>query len=514
VTGGPETLAAVLAGPERDGPALVCPDDGVALSLGRLSESVDGLSRRLRALGVERGDRVALSLPNGPEIVTALLALARLGAAAAPLNHAYTAAEFRFYLEDIRPGLLLLPRGGVEAAREAAADVVPIAELASGGEDLELTLDGRSPLLGSTFEEAQPDDVALLLHTSGTTSRPKLVPLLHRNVMATTRTIAAHYSLGTDDRSYCAMPLFHVHGLVASVFSALLSGGSVVVPRRLARRSALSQLSAHEVTWLSASPTVFHMLLEADAPGRAQAPSDLRFLRSCSSALQPELLVRVEERFRVPLLEAYGMTEAAHQIASNPLPPAIHRPGSVGVPTGTEIRVVGADWHALPAGVVGEVAIRGPAVTPGYLDNAEANAEAFSDGWFRTGDLGAVDEHGYLRLLGRRKEIIVRGGENISPQEVEQALLSHPAVADAVCFGLPDDKYGEVVAAAITLHEPRNELELVAHCREQLAAFKVPRSIEIVDVIPRTPTGKLQRARMAALLGIGVNAARSSSAAV
>jgi acyl-CoA synthetase (AMP-forming)/AMP-acid ligase II len=502
VTAAPETLAAVLAGTERDAPALVCPEDGTSLSLGRLADSVEALARRLGTLDVKRGDRVALSLPNGPEIVIVLLALARLGAAAAPLNPAYTAAEFRFYLEDIRPGLLVLPHEGLDAARDAAAEVVTIAELRSDGDELEISIDGWVPLPAAPLAEAQPDDVALLLHTSGTTSRPKLVPLLQRNIMSTARTIAEHYALGPADRSFCAMPLFHVHGLVASVISALLSGGSVVVPRRIARRSVLSQLSAYDVTWLSASPTVFHMLLEADAPADARAPAGLRFLRSCSSALSPKLLARVEERFGVPLLEAYGMTEGAHQIASNPLPPAPHEPGSVGLPTGAEIRVVGADWSTLPVGVIGEVAIRGPGVTPGYLDNAEANAEAFSDGWFRTGDLGAVDGHGYLRLLGRRKEIIVRGGENISPHEVEEALLSHPDVADAVCFGLPDDKYGEVVAAAITLHEPRNEVELVAHCREQLAAFKVPRSIEIVDVIPRTPTGKLQRARMAALLGI------------
>jgi oxalate---CoA ligase len=497
-----DTLAALLAGPERDAAALVSPEDGVALTLDQVTEATDCLAGRLSALGVERGGRVALSLPNGPEIVVALLALARLGAAAAPLNPAYTAGEFRFYLEDIRPQLLLLPRGGLPAAREAASEIASVAELAPGQNgDIVVALDGRSPLPATTFAEAQPDDVALLLHTSGTTSRPKLVALLHRNLMATSRTIASHYGLGPDDRSYCAMPLFHVHGLVASVFSALLAGGSVVVPRRLARRSVLSQLSAHELTWLSASPTVYHMLLEADGDDPAPVPAGLRFLRSCSSALSPELMARVEMRFGVPLLEAYGMTEAGHQIASNPLPPEPHLPESVGVPTGTEIRVVDADWRSLAAGDVGEVAIRGPGITPGYVENAEANAEAFDGGWFRTGDLGAVDERGYLRLLGRRKEIIVRGGENISPQEIEQALVSHPAVADAVCFGVPDRKYGETVAAAVVLRDSCDERELVAHCRDGLAAFKVPRSIDVVGAIPRTPTGKLQRARMAELLG-------------
>jgi acyl-CoA synthetase (AMP-forming)/AMP-acid ligase II len=431
-----------------------------------------------------------------------LLALARLGAAAAPLNAAYTPAELRFYLEDIHPKLLLLPKGGVAAAREAASDLTAVVELASGQRGgLELSSDNRVPRPATSVEEAQPDDVALLLHTSGTTSRPKLVPLLHRNLIATVRTVAEHYRLDADDRSYCAMPLFHVHGLVASVFSALLAGGSVVIERRLTRRSALLHLNAEDITWMSASPTLYHMLLEEEDGHRPSMPARLRFLRSCSSALSPELMARVEERFGVPMLEAYGMTEAAHQISSNPLPPDLRLPGSVGPPTGTEVRIVDENWCVLPAGAVGEVAIRGCSITSGYLDNPEANEECFRDGWFRTGDLGTVDDQGYLRLHGRRKEIIVRGGENISPYEVEQALTAHAAVADAVCFGIPDEKYGEVVAAAVALRAPLHESELVAHCRERLAPFKVPHSVDIVAGIPRTATGKLQRARMAALLG-------------
>ncbi|MGZ8708339.1 MAG: AMP-binding protein, partial [Gaiellaceae bacterium] len=239
-----ETLAEVLGGPERSPPALVCPEDGVSLGRGQLAEVTDSLSRRLRSLGIERGTSVALSLPNGPEMVCALMAIARLGAAAAPLNPAYTAEEFRFYLEDIAPQLLLLPRGALSSAREAAHDLVPVGELASAPRGtLDLELEGRSPLTATSYEEARPDDVALLLHTSGTTSRPKLVPLLHRNLMSTARAIATHYELDANDVSYCAMPLFHVHGLVASVFSALLSGGSVVAERRLSRRTTLLHLN-------------------------------------------------------------------------------------------------------------------------------------------------------------------------------------------------------------------------------------------------------------------------------
>jgi acyl-CoA synthetase (AMP-forming)/AMP-acid ligase II len=360
--------------------------------------------------------------------------------------------------------------------------------------DLEsINLGGRTiATRAREIDGPDPEDVALLLHTSGTTSRPKQVPLLHRNLAASARNIASFYSLGPDDVSYCAMPLFHVHGLVASVLAALAGGGSVVVPQRFTPRGLLEELEPHGVTWFSAGPTLYTMILERDAKSgdHAVAPR-LRFVRSCSSALAPALMARVEERFGVPLVEAYGMTEASHQMTSNPLPPDTREPGSVGVASGTEVTIVR-----------GEVCIRGPGVTPGYLGNPEANAQAFFDGWFRTGDLGTIDENGYLRLQGRIKEMVIRGGENISPYEVEGVLTSHPAVREAACFGLPDEKYGEEVAAVVALESEADADELLAHCRERLAAYKAPKTLYIVDAIPKTATGKLQRQRLPALLGL------------
>jgi len=288
------------------------------------------------------------------------------------------------------------------------------------------------------------------------------------------------------------MPLFHVHGLVASILAAVAAGGRVVVPRRFTPRGLLDDVAEQDVTWFSAGPTLFTMILERDAKSRTvSATPRLRFLRSCSSALSPALMSRVEDRFGVPLVEAYGMTEASHQMTSNPLPPGRREPGSVGVPSGTEVKIAG-----------GEVCIRGPGVTPGYLGNPEANAESFVDGWFRTGDLGTIDEDGYLRLQGRIKEMVIRGGENISPYEVEAALVSHPAVREAACFGLPDEKYGEEVAAVVALEREADVDELLAHCSERLAAFKTPKTLYIVDTIPRTATGKLQRQRLPVLLGL------------
>ena len=333
-----------------------------------------------------------------------------------------------------------------------------------------------------------------MLHTSGTTSRPKQVPLLQRNLVASARSMIAHYRLGPDDVSCVAMPLFHVHGLVASTVAALLAGGTVVVPRRLNRRFH-ELLADEQVTWFSAGPTIHHMLLERGSPGRERLR--LRFVRACSSALAPELMERAEAAYGVPVLEAYGMTEASHEMAANPLPPAERRAGSVGVPTGCRIRTVGPDWRDVPVGAEGEVVVSGPGVTPGYLANPEANAASFRDGWFRTGDLG-VFSNGYLSLVGRIKELIIRGGENISPGEVEHVLRAHPAVADAAVFGIPDAKYGEVVAAAVAVREPVSERDLADHCRIHLTAVKIPHVIHLLDEIPRTATGKLQRRRVAA----------------
>lgn len=488
-----EALTALLDGRAPGSPAIVVPDTGQVLSYGRLAESVEVLARRLAGLGVRRGDRVALALPNGPDVVLVLLAVIATGATAAPLNPAYTQPEFEFFLGDIAPKLLLVPASGAAAASAAAAatGVALTAVAPAPDSPPELSGDGAP----RRFEPGGPDDVAVVLHTSGTTSRPKQVPLLQRNLMASARTIAAHYRLGPDDVSFCVMPLFHIHGLVASTFAALAGGGVVLAPRRFTPRRFWPQAREHGATWLSAGPTLHRMIL--DAADEAGPPATLRFARSCSSALPEALLHRAEREYRVPMLEAYGMTEASHQMAANPLTARV--PGSVGVPTGTEIRVVDKDGNDVMKGSPGEVVLRGPGLMSGYVANPEANAAAFYGDWFRTGDVGAISADGYLFLQGRIKEMIIRGGENIAPAEIEDALLSHPAVRDAACFGVPDAKYGELVGAAVSLAADVAARELTEHCRQRLAAFKVPATIVVLDEIPRTPTGKPQRRKAAEL---------------
>ena len=496
----PEPLSALLS--QSGAPALIVGEDGQTLSHAELAGRIEALAGRLAAAGVHRGDRVALVMPNGPEYIQLFQAITLVGAAAAPLNPAYTHGEFVFYLTDIAPKLMIVsasrPAAAISAAEERSLTVVTAQPGSDGPPALfvsEYEVDSKAD-----FEAGQPDDVAVVLHTSGTTSRPKQVPLRQRNLMASVRTIGEHYRLGSGDVSFCVMPLFHVHGLVASTLSTLGSGGSVIVPRRFTPQRFWRQAREHGATWLSAGPTLHQMILDAEDDGGA--PTTLRFARSCSSALSPALMERAEAAYGVPMLEAYGMTEASHQMASNPLPPAARVPGSVGVSAGSEIGIAAKDGTLLPEGSTGEVVIRGPGVMTGYAANPTATAEAFYGDWFRTGDLGVLRE-GYLYLEGRIKELIIRGGENISPVEIEQVLLSHPAVRDAVCFGVGDDKYGELVGVAVTLTEQAGETDakqLTEHCRQHLAAFKVPSSITIMDQIPRTATGKVQRRRVAAVV--------------
>jgi len=317
--------------------------------------------------------------------------------------------------------------------------------------------------------------------------------LSHRNLTISAGNVARTYALGPEDVSLCVMPLFHVHGLVASTLATLATGGTIVVPAKFNPLSFWRIAKAHDVTWYSAVPTIHQLLVARAGSGRPEGVDRLRFIRSCSASLAPQLMSDLEAAFGAPVLEAYGMTEAAHQMASNPLPPDARKPGSVGKGTGVEVSIMDAAGRHLAKGDRGEVVIRGPNVTRGYENNPEANASSFTDGWFRTGDQGFLDADGYLTLVGRIKELINRGGEKISPREIDEVLLSHPAVAEAVAFGVPHDAWGEEVAAAVVVRSPIEDADLLAYCRERLADYKRPKQIHITTAIPRTATGKIQR---------------------
>ena len=501
------TLPTALAHPSP-APALLLPSPSSptapahTITHAALHTLTTSLRARLRALPLPAHAAVAIALPNGLAFVAAFLATAAHRAVAAPLNPAYTQPEFAFFLGDLKAALVLVPKGAVQrdeaVVRAALALRVAVAECyweppatGSGAGDvvLDLQLPGFlpgmqlglvAPAAGQSAkpDEAQPDDVALVLHTSGTTGRPKVVPLAHANLAHSARTTARTYALAPADRGLLVMPLFHVHGLMAGLLAPLLAGASAIVPPRFSAHDFWPLFAAHAATWYTAVPTIHQILLRTPDPVPRPA---VRFVRSCSSPLAPATLAALERHFGAPVLEAYAMTEAAHQMTANPLPAdGARRPGSVGRATGVELRVRDGEGKEVPTGAVGEVCVRGASVTTGYANNAEANRGAFTaDGFFRTGDQGRLEGDGYLVLTGRLKEMIKKGGEQIAPVELDHVLARHEAVAEAVCFGIDDEIYGQEVGAAIVLKDGRTvtESELRGWLDGKLVKFKIPKRV-------------------------------------
>ena len=488
-----------------DAPAVGAPGRH-SMTYRGLAQQVSDTQGILGHAGLADGDRVALVLPNGPEMASAFLGVAA-GLTAAPLNPAYRGDEFRFYLEDLDARLLIVEEGSGSDAVAVARDLgmglaeVCVGENASAGA-FTLRLHEEPGHRTVTHDAG----TALVLHTSGTTSRPKIVPLSRDNLAASATNIAQSLALSPDDRALNIMPLFHIHGLVGAVLSTMRAGASVHCAPGFNPLKFFSWCDDVQPTWYTAVPTM-HQAILARAPRNAAtlASLDLRLIRSSSASLPSRVMEELEATFGCPVIESYGMTEASHQMTSNPLPPAPRHAGSVGVAAGPEVAIMDEErGHLLQAGKTGEVVIRGANVTHGYENNDAANGAAFVDGWFRTGDQGLLDDRGYLWLTGRLKEIINRGGEKISPLEVDEVLMAHPAVDQAVTFAIPHATLGEEVAVAVVPRdgEAPSETSLRSYAGTRLAAFKVPRQVIILDEIPKGATGKLQRIGLAAKLGL------------
>ncbi|MBL8343948.1 MAG: AMP-binding protein [Rubrivivax sp.] len=463
----------------------------------------------LNGLGIGRNDRVAIVLANGPEMATCFIAAA-CGVTTAPLNPAYRADEFEFYLSDLHAKALIVEHDSaspaVEVAQRLGVRLIDLhARERAGDFELRPRTGGGIQTPAASGGLAQPDDVSMLLHTSGTTSRPKIVPLTQRNLCASAQHIARTLQFTAADRGLNIMPLFHIHGLIAGVLAPLTAGSQVFCTPGFNALKFFGWMDEAAPTWYTAVPTMHQAIL-----GRASKNADvikrhpLRFLRSSSSSMPPQVIRELEEVFGAPLIESYGMTEATHQMASNPLPPGVRKPGSVGLAAGPEVAIMDEAGALLPRGQVGEIVIRGPNVTAGYENNAKANAEGFTNGWFRTGDQGVMDDEGYVSLTGRLKEIINRGGEKVSPREIDEILMDHPAVAQVVCFGMPHAKLGEEVAAVVVLREGQaaTERDLQGFVSARAAEYKVPKKILFMEEIPKGATGKLQRIGLAAKLGL------------
>lgn len=482
-----------------------------------LRSQVEHAIDTLNSLGYGMGDRLAVVLPDGPETAVALLSVTS-GFTCAPLNPNYSEQELQFFLSDIRADAVLVQAGidtpAMAVARSLGIPCISLTPDADRAGVFELAGTPR----GARHEKANAlsDDIALLLHTSGTTSRPKLVPLLQSGIVTSARNIVDSLSLTDRDRCLNVMPLFHVHGLIGALLSTVVSGGSTICTQGFRSPDFLDWTASYHPTWYTAVPTIHQKVLEQATaqPARARL-SGLRFIRSASSPLPPVVAAGLESAFAVPVIEAYGMTEASHQIAANPLPPLPRKAGSVGRGTGVEIAILDDRGECLPRGCQGQIALKGSSIIPGYENNPDANAKAYVNGWFLTGDLGHLDEDSYLYIDARIKEVINRGGEKVSPREVEEVLLSHPAVSEAAVFSIPDAKLGENVGAAVVL-KPGEKIaaeDLKRFVSGHLAYFKVPARLWPVSEIPKGPTGKVQRIGLCGRLGLPAGPAGAPGAA-
>ncbi|MCJ1481481.1 hypothetical protein MMC06_001640 [Schaereria dolodes] len=497
--------------PSGQRPALIIPGKPNALTISyeQLTREVLSFQKKLASLGITPQAAVSIALPNSYAFIIAFLAASWQRAIAAPLNSAYKQDEFEFYINDLSSAVTLVPKESYKqdgaAVRAARKYKAAVAECYWNGQEVVLDIKDEGKLAGKgnkSVEIAQPDDVALVLHTSGTTGRPKAVCATYASKFdadndVKKENIQATYKLSPEDRTLLVMPLFHVHGLLCGFLAPLISGGSVVVPLRFSASEFWDDFITHKANWYTAVPTIHQILLRNPPPTTIPR---IRFIRSCSSPLSPKTFHELEKAFNAPVLEAYAMTEAAHQMTSNPLPPAKRYPGSVGLGQGVEVKILDQSGKEVSQGSEAEICIRGENVTKGYLNNPEANKSSFTkEGFFRTGDQGKQDEDGYVIITGRIKELINKGGEKISPIELDNVVAQHQSIGEAVSFAIPDQMYGQDIGLAVVLKDGKKMTvdELRTWVASKVAKFKVPKKIYFTKNMPKTATGKVQRRMVA-----------------
>lgn len=458
---------------------------------------------------------IAISLPNTLEFVASFLSITTLGRIAAPLNPSYKLSELNFYFEDLAAKLCIVTRGTVakglnaDLIRACQENKVKIVEVWFSSRDrVEYEIFDESSLVSIYSSVPLPsfinysslipghvtlDSVALIIHTSGTTGKPKLVPLTHGNITQSMTNISQNFDLSSRDKTYLVMPLFHVHGLIGALLSTLHSGGTLIVPPKFSASVFWRQFVDNGATWYSAVPTIHLILLNTAMPS---PKPKIRFIRSCSSALLPDTFKKLEALFKAPVIESYGSSETSHCMTSNLLPPGDRVPGTVGCGLNVKVGIVDDNGKFLPIGATGEVVIKGANVMKGYINNPKLNAESFVDGYFRTGDQGFLNEKGFLTLTGRIKELINRGGEKISPLELDATMLELPEVDELVSYGVDDAKYGQLVNAAVVLKKSGKQIseqDIKDYLKTRLSDYKIPVKIHLVDKLPKTATGKIQR---------------------
>ena len=470
------------------GTAFVFPETGTEVDWPTLQNDALSFARNLTARGAQKGESIAIVSPNSQEGLVALYGALAGGFRATMINLAAGRDAIAYALDHSGARFAFVHRD-CEALFDAA-NTSEVTRIASGDhQDTELHPVG-------------PDDHALLMYTSGTTGQPKGVLHSHASLLAGGWTTAIAHELGASDRGFCILPIYHINGLCVTIMGALVSGGSLAVVSRFSASQFWEQASRAKVTWFSAVPTIISHLLHGDAEPDDACRERLRFGRSASSALAVETQTAFEKRFSVPIVETMGLTETAAQILSNPLPPGVRKIGSPGAGFGCEVEIQGADGSRIEDGSEGEIVVRGPNVMLGYLNNPEATAATFRNGWLRTGDLGRMDEDGYVFVTGRLKELIIKGGENIAPREVDEALYTHPDVIEAAAFARKSDRYGETVEAAVRVRNGSSitGTDLRSLCEARLGIFKTPDAIHFLEELPKGPSGKIQRLKLADLI--------------
>lgn len=481
-------------------PFIISPDGPRVITYQRLGECINRIVDSLRQQGVSKGDKISILLHNIPEYAYIFLGAMKLGAVASPINVHLKAPELQFLFEHAENKVVVaspdfLPL--LQKVWQLWGKTLSVAVLDEDDEDLHFR---QTPVNTSSPPiEVSSEDEAELLYTTGTTGQPKGVLLTHSNLLSEAQFIVAGHRFTENDRSLCLLSLFHINGQVVNLISGLLSGGSIILPNRFSARAFWPTLAKYEATWFNAVPTIYSILLNRPKEEVEHLNlSRLQFGRSASAPLPVSVQKAFEERFHIPIIETYGISETASQVTTNPREVNERRLGSVGKAQGCEIKTVDKEWQELPRGQEGEIVVRGKNVLRGYYRDPKATAEALHDGWFYSGDLGSQDDQGFVFITGRIKELIIRGGANIQPREVDEVLYDHPKIQDAATVGIPDSFYGEEVKSFVVLKPGQecSEEELLDYCCQRLAAFKCPKSISFLEEMPKSPGGKIIRCKL------------------
>src|SRR6056300_665599 len=474
------------------GIACIFPETNMTLTWQALNVAATGFACELTRLGAKKSESIAIVSPNGYDAMVAFYGAVIGGFRATMINLAAGRDAISYALEHSEARFAFVHESCQEifkAANTTKIRTIPI--------------DQRCDAM--PLHDIAPDDQALLMYTSGTTGKPKGVVHTHASLLAGGWSATIAHDLAPNDRGFCVLPIYHINGLFVTVMGALISGGSLTMISRFSASRFWQQADESKITWFSVVPTIISHLLHGQNEPSDACKARLRFGRSASSALAVETQSAFEMRFGVPIIETMGLTETAAQILSNPLPPGVRKIGSPGIAYGCDIEIQDQHGSCVPPNTEGEIVVRGPNVMSEYLKNSTATSATFRDGWLRTGDLAKMDTDGYVFVTGRLKELIIKGGENIAPREIDEILYTHPDVIEAAAFARPCKRYGETVEAAvrITPDSKLTEQDLLTLCTTGLGQFKAPNIVHFMDELPKGPSGKIQRMKLAELLPPG-----------